>query len=75
MNYCTKFDKNVKDTVKDLKENCEKCIKEHKKCYYEQAEQIELKRIFDVILLQKHAELLKDLSLETKLQSARLQSC
>ena len=35
----------------------------------------ELKRIFDTILLQKHAGLLKDLSLETKLQSARLQSC
>ena len=29
---CTKFDKNVKDTIETLKKNCENCLKVNKKC-------------------------------------------
>ena len=76
MNSCTKFDKNIKDTVKDLKENCEKCIKEHKICYYEISAELELKRIFIAISRQisqdsrkeKIDNMLYELSFKTKEQ-------
>ena len=77
---CTKFDKNVKDTIEALKKNCENCLKVNKKCLIKEWFKNENFRIRASENLwryatTKHAELLNDLSLESRLQSVKVRSC